>query len=200
MRNASITLAFELGGGATGEHSMRLNRFLLITIAAASLASTAAAQSGRDRPGDRDRAPDRPMAEPYRGPDRPAGDSYYDRQCDNRPGPQQADCARQALANADRQLNDEYQRLLRAAQIADRPGERRQQGWYSQETALRTAQRAWIGMRDADCRFLTQPDINRRVSSLTYTMCLVERTEDRTASLREMTTQMADRRGPGRRL
>src|SRR5262249_48960232 len=123
---------------------MRFNRLLLSSLALASLATAAAAQNFRDR-----------------GPDRgQPGNSYYDRQCDNRPPPQQADCARQALAASDRELNDQYQRLLRDAQMADRPGPgRRMPGWYSQEAALRNAQRAWIAMRDADCKFVTQPDI-----------------------------------------
>lgn len=175
---------------------MRLNHLLLASLAFAGVATAATAQSGRDRGNERDRQYERGQD---RGPDRPSGSSYYDRQCDGRPGPQQADCARQALANSDRQLNSEYQRLLRSAQISDRAGGR-QPGWYSQEVALRNAQRAWIAMRDADCKFLTQPDINRRVASLTYTMCLVERTDGRAENLRQMTNQMADRRGPDRRL
>src|SRR5262249_30879660 len=153
----------------------------------ASITTAAFAQGARDRDWNRGRGNDNAA-------------SYYDHRCDSRRPAEQADCARQTLAAADRALNDQYQRLLRTAQQGDRVRGPRQPGWYSQEVALRTAQRAWIAMRDADCKFVTQPDINRRMANLTYTMCLVDRTEARAASLQQMDEQMADRRGPNRRL
>ena len=151
---------------------MRLNSILCGFVALAALTLPASAQVRRGSLDD---------------------ESYYDERCDSEAPRERAQCARQALGEVDRQLNVEYQRLMRDAQAVDqRERGRRIQGWYSQEVALRNAQRAWIAMRDADCRFVTQPDLGRRRATYTYGMCLVERTEDRTAQLQAMRRQMRE--------
>jgi uncharacterized protein YecT (DUF1311 family) len=101
-------------------------------------------------------------------------------------------CARDELASADRRLNVVYQRMLADATRADR-GERgrRYTRWYAQTDALRNAERAWIAMRDSDCRFVTQPDIGRRRQvELTYTLCQADRTAERVDQLENMRDQL----------
>ena len=88
------------------------------------------------------------------------------------------------LAIADRRLNDVYQRRIAEARRND-VNDRRFRGWYSQENALRDAERIWINFRDAECRFLTQQSLGTRAYDGVMTQCLLDRTQERTEALRE---------------
>jgi uncharacterized protein YecT (DUF1311 family) len=115
-------------------------------------------------------------------------DDRYQNACNSGNREMRLACARSELAEADRRLNVVYQRMLIDAQASDRAERgRRFANWYSQADALRNAQRAWIAMRDSDCRFVTQPDPGRRrLADLTNTLCQAERTSARVAQLEDM--------------
>ncbi|MGD9979752.1 MAG: lysozyme inhibitor LprI family protein [Hyphomonadaceae bacterium] len=98
----------------------------------------------------------------------------------------------QELAAADRRLNQVYQRRIADARADDR-SDRRVRGWYSQEAALRTSERAWIAFRDAECRYLTQQDVGARGYDALMRGCLLQQTEDRTEELREAQDVLAAR-------
>lgn len=96
------------------------------------------------------------------------------------------------LANADRRLNQIYQRRIADARADDR-NDRRGRGWYSQEASLRASERAWITHRDAECRYLTQQNIGTRGYDALMRGCLVDQIEDRTEELREAEQVLAAR-------
>ena len=98
----------------------------------------------------------------------------------------------QEVANADRRLNQIYQRRIADARADDR-NDRRGGGWYSQEEALRVSERAWIAHRDAECRYLTQQDVGSRGYDALVRGCLVEQITDRTDELREAEQVLATR-------
>ena len=109
-----------------------------------------------------------------------------DRDDDYRPATQQE------LASADRRLNQIYQRRITDAR-ADDTNNRRGRGWYSQEAALRSSERAWITFRDAECRYLTQQDVGSRDQAALVRGCLVEQINERTEELREAEAILAAR-------
>ncbi|WP_156767737.1 lysozyme inhibitor LprI family protein [Candidatus Viadribacter manganicus] len=98
----------------------------------------------------------------------------------------------QELANADRRLNQVYQRRIADARADDR-SDRRFRGWYSQEAALRASERAWITHRDAECQYLTQQDNGARGYDALVRGCLVEQINDRSEELREAEQVLAAR-------
>lgn len=98
----------------------------------------------------------------------------------------------QELAAADRRLNQVYQRRIADARADDR-NDRRTRGWYSQEAALRSSERAWITFRDAECRYLTQQDVGSRGHEALVRGCLLEQVEERTEELREAESVLAAR-------
>ena len=98
----------------------------------------------------------------------------------------------QQLAAADRRLNHVYQRRIADARADDRR-DRRVRGWYSQEAALRSSERAWITFRDAECRYLTQQDIGTRGYGALVRGCLLEQVEERTEELRDAQDVLAAR-------
>lgn len=98
------------------------------------------------------------------------------------------------MAAADAQLNRVYQRRIADAQQADRIAVRqRPRGWYGQEAALRSAERAWIAYRDADCRYAAQSEVGSRIYPSVVRACLIDRINDRTAVLRDARTQVSER-------
>ncbi|MBY0567125.1 MAG: DUF1311 domain-containing protein [Hyphomonadaceae bacterium] len=117
------------------------------------------------------------------------------------------------LAAADRRLNQIYQRRIIEARAADRAYGRRNgddrydrdregrsderygrtRDWYSQEAALREAERNWIAYRDNDCRYIAQPDVGRRWYTGTLRGCLLDRTNERIVILREARMEMSSR-------
>lgn len=126
----------------------------------------------------------------WRGGTRPDNrpDDRYQNACNSGNRDARLLCARQQLADADRRLNVVYQRMLADANASDRAERgRRYVNWYAQSDALRNAQRAWIAMRDSDCRFVTQPDPGRqRMADLTNTLCQADRTSARVDQLEDM--------------
>mgnify|MGYP000923940305 CR=1 FL=1 len=57
----------------------------------------------------------------------------------------------------------------------------------------RDAERAWMAMRDSDCRFLTQPDVGRRRAlDLATTLCQADRTSERVDQLTNMRDQLRE--------
>jgi len=98
----------------------------------------------------------------------------------------------QQVANADRRLNQIYQRRIADARADDR-SDRRGRGWYSQEAALRASERAWITHRDAECQYLTQQDLRSREYGALVRGCLVDQIQDRTEELREAEQVLAAR-------
>lgn len=98
----------------------------------------------------------------------------------------------QQLAAADRRLNQVYQRRIADARADDRR-DRRYRGWYSQEAALRSSERAWITFRDAECRYLTQQDVGTRGYNALMRGCLLEQVEERTEELRDAEAVLAAR-------
>lgn len=98
----------------------------------------------------------------------------------------------QELAAADRRLNQVYQRRIADARADDRT-DRRTRGWYSQEAALRSSERAWIAFRDAECRYLTQQDVGARGHDALVRGCLLEQIQERTEELREAESVLAAR-------
>jgi len=98
------------------------------------------------------------------------------------------------LSAADARLNEIYQRRVTEARAADRSGRHaRTRDWYSQERALRTAERNWIVYRDADCRYLAQPDVGRAWYAGSRRSCLLDRTNERITILREARMNLSAR-------
>lgn len=96
------------------------------------------------------------------------------------------------VAAADRRLNQIYQRRIAGARADDR-NDRRGRGWYSQEAALRSSERAWIAFRDSECRYLTQQDIGSRDYAALTRGCLLNQIEERTEELRDAEAVLAAR-------
>lgn len=96
------------------------------------------------------------------------------------------------LAAADRRLNQVYQRRIADARADDRY-DRRARGWYSQEAALRSSERAWLAFRDAECRYLTQQDVGSRDYAALVRGCLMLQVEERTDELRNAEQVLAAR-------
>jgi len=104
------------------------------------------------------------------------------------------DTSQADVDEANRRLNNIYQRRIAEARAADRARRRNQnaRNWYSQETALRNAERYWMSFRDADCRYVAQPYAGRRQYDSYVRGCLVERTNQRTTDLRQSRLTVAD--------
>lgn len=66
-------------------------------------------------------------------------------------------------------------------------------GWYSQEAALRSSERAWLAFRDAECRYLTQQDVGSRDYAALVRGCLLLQVEERTDELRNAEQVLAAR-------
>jgi uncharacterized protein YecT (DUF1311 family) len=96
------------------------------------------------------------------------------------------------LAAADRRLNQVDERRIADARRDDR-NDRRFRGWYSQEAALRSSERAWISFRDAECRYLTQQNVGQRGHAALVRGCLLEQTEERTEELRDARVMVSSR-------
>jgi uncharacterized protein YecT (DUF1311 family) len=100
--------------------------------------------------------------------------------------------SRQELAVADGRLNQIYQRRIADARNDDRT-DRRWRGWYSQEIALRASERNWIAFRDSECRYLTQQDAGSRAYDGVLRNCLLDRTNERIAALRNADVTLSQR-------
>ena len=100
--------------------------------------------------------------------------------------------SRQELAIADERLNQIYQRRIADARNDDRT-DRHWRGWYSQEIALRASERNWIAFRDSECRYLTQQDAGSRMYDGVLRNCLLDRTNERIAALRNADVILSQR-------
>ncbi|HST58217.1 MAG TPA: lysozyme inhibitor LprI family protein [Longimicrobium sp.] len=87
-------------------------------------------------------------------------------------------CAAQELARADRVLNERYPELVRTMPPV-------------QLELLRTAQRAWIRFRDAECAYQASVFEGGSMQPMVRSSCLARLTEERAAELGEMLTEGA---------
>lgn len=87
-------------------------------------------------------------------------------------------CADDDYQSADRKLNEVYQQLTPKVQ-----GEERQR--------LIAAQRAWIQLRDTNCRFESAEALGGTLEGLLFTNCLTKMTTNRTAELQGYIAQRA---------
>lgn len=74
----------------------------------------------------------------------------------------------------DRLLNQSYKRVLKIATP-------------EQQDLLRQAQLAWIKVRDADCKFVSSGSEGGSVGPMIHSICLSDRTKERTAFLESLT-------------
>ncbi|MEA1064787.1 lysozyme inhibitor LprI family protein [Apirhabdus apintestini] len=79
-------------------------------------------------------------------------------------------CAAQEYQKADGQLNATYQQMLTRAS-------------EKQRELLTVAQRAWLQVRDADCKFVSSGAEGGSAQSLAWNQCLADKTRDRNAFL-----------------
>lgn len=68
-------------------------------------------------------------------------------------------CADKALKASEKQLNDKYQALYEASSAEG-------------QLKLKTAQRAWLAYRDAQCTFNTTGSVGGSMHALTYSTCV----------------------------
>jgi uncharacterized protein YecT (DUF1311 family) len=89
-------------------------------------------------------------------------------------------CAGRNYEAADKVLNGVFEKAIAKAKQNDHDVEGVK---YSYEEALRTAQRAWIAFRDADC---TQPprELAGSISTMDQLNCMTDRTTERTDELK----------------
>jgi uncharacterized protein YecT (DUF1311 family) len=88
-------------------------------------------------------------------------------------------CAARELRTADAELNRVYQQLTGALEPDLR-------------ASLRTAQRAWIAFRDADCRSEAAEYEGGSMQPMVLSSCLADRTRDRTAQLRQRARRLRE--------
>jgi uncharacterized protein YecT (DUF1311 family) len=89
-------------------------------------------------------------------------------------------CAGRNYEAADKVLNGVFEKAIAKAKQNDHDIEGAK---YSYEEALRTAQRAWIAFRDADC---AQPprELAGSISTMDQLNCMTDRTTERTDELK----------------
>lgn len=84
-------------------------------------------------------------------------------------------CAGEDFSTADAKLNTTYQNLL---------GEADDKG----KTLLKTAQRAWVTFRDAECAYSTQDSEGGSIHPMEVSQCLTKLTESRIKQLAATST------------
>jgi uncharacterized protein YecT (DUF1311 family) len=94
-------------------------------------------------------------------------------------------CAADELARADSVLNDVYRQVIAGMDSSTVP-------------LLRQAQRAWIGLRDADCELDNAEFEGGSIHPMLYAMCVAHQTRQRTAHLRQMLPSANTDDGGGR--
>ena len=87
------------------------------------------------------------------------------------------DCAGKEYKKADAELNSVYKQLMSKLMDA------------GHQTALKTAQQAWIKYRDANCEFEAYLNRGGTIYPVVYTGCLSAMTTNRTKELRELIEQ-----------
>ena len=81
-----------------------------------------------------------------------------------------ANCAESNFKEADAALNSVYGKLIKL---------------LAEPSHLRTAQRAWITFRDADCKHMTQGEFGSRIGFSWYYSCIEQKTRARTEELQK---------------
>lgn len=103
------------------------------------------------------------------------GFSYASDTCDSATTQSElTECSAQAYQSADDELNEAYQALVDQLSSNSASLEK-----------LRTAQRAWIGFRDAECAFESSAVEGGSAQPMIRNSCLEALTEARTETLRE---------------
>jgi len=87
------------------------------------------------------------------------------------------ECAGREYQKADAELNSVYRQLM--SSLSDRES----------ESALKTAQQAWLKYRDANCEFETFDSRGGTIHPVAYSFCLAHMTSTRTKELREQMPQ-----------
>ncbi|WP_308539042.1 lysozyme inhibitor LprI family protein [uncultured Pantoea sp.] len=82
-------------------------------------------------------------------------------------------CANTEYKVADKELNQTYQKALKATS-----GE--------QKSLLQSSQRKWIEFRDADCKFQTFISKGGSINSMNLSNCLLDKTKQRTDEFKKM--------------
>lgn len=85
------------------------------------------------------------------------------------------DCAAQTYKNADGEMNKAYKKVMDTLKISP-----------EKSKALLQAQRAWLKFRDADCAFLSSNSAGGSINAMNNTLCLSERTTERTNALNKI--------------
>ncbi|MBA2124786.1 hypothetical protein DLM45_00920 [Hyphomicrobium methylovorum] len=92
-------------------------------------------------------------------------------------------CADRDFTAADKELNKTYRRAIRKTRERDLD-EPYDSAQY--EGAMRKAQRAWVGYRDADCKHLTAQEWSGGTGTSAAVLgCMTEKTTTRTRELQE---------------
>ena len=84
-------------------------------------------------------------------------------------------CLRENLDEADKELNDIYKRLI---------------GSLQNPAHLRRAQRAWLTVRDGDCRHVSSGEEGSRIGGKWYLACAEEKTRARISELQKYLDQV----------
>ena len=94
-------------------------------------------------------------------------------------------CAVRDFERADAELNRLWRGIIAAAQANDRSADsgRTEYDTRSEETILRTAQRAWIAFRDAHCEYEGLADRGGSLEPMDVNLCLTRLTRERIAQL-----------------
>ncbi len=85
------------------------------------------------------------------------------------------DCAAQTYKNADGEMNKAYKKVMDTLKTSP-----------EKSKALLQAQRAWLKFRDADCAFLSSNSAGGSINAMNNTLCLSERTTERTNALNKI--------------
>ncbi len=84
------------------------------------------------------------------------------------------ECYNSQYQKDDQMLNETYKKVLSLATP-------------EQQDLLRQAQLAWIKVRDADCKFVSSGSEGGTVAPMIHSICLSDRTKERTAFLESLT-------------
>ncbi len=95
------------------------------------------------------------------------------------------------LRAADARLNTQYRATMALMKTHDASNAPDAQTGPSYQQALVTAQRAWIGFRDANCRAFGYEFRGGSAEGLAHRMCLIRMTQARMTELRDLATALS---------
>ncbi|MCB1464846.1 MAG: DUF1311 domain-containing protein [Nitratireductor sp.] len=98
-------------------------------------------------------------------------------------------CAGKDYQKADAELNEVWAEAMAGAKENDLLGGA-DDGRPAYEEALRSAQRAWIGFRDAHCAYAGYAARGGSMEPMLVNQCLARLTEERTMQLRQLIQEM----------